>query len=105
MKVLEILDVVAKLRVQCSHKDVKQMLHERWRSSIKSCDPKVEETQDIAQNKYAFHHVLSFEIVEAHDKETTVDVVGQVLRRGHDAFSNEIECIWSQKRILGKIFA
>ena len=105
MKVLKILDIVAKLHVGCSHKDVEQMLHEHWRHSIKSFNPVVEEMQDIVQNKYAFHYVLSFKIAEAHDKETTVNVVGQVLRCGHDAFCNEIECVWSRKRILREIFA
>ena len=65
MKVLEILDVVAKLRVGCSHEDVEQVIHEHWGSSIKPCNSKVEELQDIAQDKYAFHYVLSFEIAEA----------------------------------------
>ena len=105
MKVLEILDVVAKLHVQCSHKDVKQIFHEHWWSAIESSNPVVEEMQDIVQDKYAFHYVLSFEIAEAHHKETTIDIVCHTLHCGHDAFCNEVESIWSQKCISREIFA
>ena len=105
VKVLEILDVVAKLCVGCSHEDVKQVIHEHWRHSIKPCNSVVEKTQDIAQDKCAFHHVFSLEIAEAHYEETTVNVVGQVLCRGYDAFSNEVESTRSRKCIPREIFA
>ena len=105
MKVLQILDIVAKLHVGCSHEDVEQVIHEHWRSSVKPCDSIVEETQDVAQDKYAFHCVLSFEIAEAHHEETTVDIVNQILHCRHDAFCDEVESIRSQKHISGEIFA
>ena len=63
----------------------------------------VEEMWDVAQNECGLNDIFSFEVVWTQNQESTVDVVSQILRCGHDAFGHNNKGKQTRERILWKI--